>query len=373
MNKNVIYVGIDVDDNAFHSNALFPVTGEILEFKTKPTLKGLEAKLLELREKYPDFILKICYEATYIGFTLQRDLSALGFDCSVVAPSSIPRVHGNQLKTDRIDAGKLAQFYAAGILTFVTVPEKEMEFDRDLMRSRQFMLHQLSELRTHIQSLLRRNGIHYKSETGNLSHWTKHHMSWLEKKVDTLEGSVKQNLKLLVQQMKWVDHTLDEYKKSVDELASTPKYKDEVNALVCYHGIKNIFAMVMITEIGSVDRFSHPNQLVSWMGFDIREYSSGGKHNRFGITKHGNRYLRTAFVEANQRIPRNKRISSDLKSRRKEIDPKLIHIADRCRERISKKANRLLFAGKHPNKVKVACAREMVGFVWESLRAAKCA
>jgi hypothetical protein len=24
-------------------------------------------------------------------------------------------------------------------------------------------------------------------------------------------------------------------------------------------------------------------------------------------------------------------------------------------------------AGKHTNKVKVACAREMVGFVWESL------
>ena len=30
---------------------------------------------------------------------------------------------------------------------------------------------------------------------------------------------------------------------------------------------------------------------------DIREYSSGGKHHRFGITKHGNRYLRTAVSE----------------------------------------------------------------------------
>jgi len=34
---------------------------------------------------------------------------------------------------------------------------------------------------------------------------------------------------------------------------------------------------------------------------------------------------------------------------------------------LSKKGNRLLEAGKHPNKVKVACAREMIGFVWESL------
>lgn len=47
---------------------------------------------------------------------------------------------------------------------------------------------------------------------------------------------------------------------------------------------------------------------------DIREYSSGGKHNRFGITKHGNRYLRTAFVEANQRGYRTARIGT--KSRR---------------------------------------------------------
>jgi hypothetical protein len=38
--------------------------------------------------------------------------------------------------------------------------------------------------------------------------------------------------------------------------------------------------------------------------------------------------------------------------------------------RPSKKGNRLLLAGKHPNKVKVACAREMVGFVWESLNKA---
>jgi hypothetical protein len=38
--------------------------------------------------------------------------------------------------------------------------------------------------------------------------------------------------------------------------------------------------------------------------------------------------------------------------------------------RLNKKGNRLLLAGKHPNKVKVACAREMVGFVWESLHKA---
>lgn len=368
MNKSVIYVGIDVDDNSFHFSAFFPATGEMLEHKTRPTLKSLISKLTEIKSKFPEYSLQICYEATYIGYSLQRDLVKNNFDCVVIAPGSIPRVNGNQIKTDRIDAGKLAQFFASGLLTVVSVPEEEIESDRDLMRSRQYILKQLVELRVHIQSLLRRNGINYKSETSSATHWGKHHMCWIEKKIEELHGSLKINLKLLYQQMKWLMHTLSEYGKEVDELATSDKYKEKVKSLICYHGIKNIFAMVMITEIGNVKRFNHPNQLSSWIGFDIREYSSGGKHHRFGITKHGNRYLRTAFVEANQKIPLNNKIGKDLKARRKEVDPKLIHVAERCRERLAKKGKRLIYSGKHPNKVKVACAREMVGFVWESLQ-----
>lgn len=74
-------------------------------------------------------------------------------------------------------------------------------------------------------------------------------------------------------------------------------------------------------------------------------------------------------AEANQRGYRSNRIGKDLKARRNGKSPTLISIADRCMRRLNKKGNRLLLAGKHPNKVKVACAREMVGFVWESLNA----
>ncbi len=74
----------------------------------------------------------------------------------------------------------------------------------------------------------------------------------------------------------------------------------------------------MIAEIGDIKRFSHPRKLVSWIGMDIREYSSGGKH--MGITKHGNRYLRTAFIEANQRGYRTSRIGKDVKARRKRTN-----------------------------------------------------
>ena len=370
MKQNILHIGLDVDDTQYHGSALNHITGEILDFKCRPNLKGLLSQLDKLHKYFPGSTFKLCYEASYIGYTLQRDLVENGYHCDVVAPTSIPSPRGKQVKTDRIDAAQLVQFYANDLLTLVTIPEPEQEQDRDLMRSRQKLLEQQTELRKHIQALLRRNGRYYKAETQNKTHWTLRHYCWLERTIEASSGSLKVNLELLLRQLKGVNNILTEYRQQIEALAKTPRYEPLVQALTCYKGIKNLFALTMITEIGDVKRFPHPRQLVSWIGMDIREYSSGGKHNRFGITKHGNRYLRTAFIEANQRGYRTARISKDLKARRKNTHPELINIADRCLRRLNKKGNRLLLAGKHPNKVKVACAREMVEFVWESLHKA---
>jgi transposase len=159
MNEQIICVGLDVDDQNFHGAALIAGSGEVIEFKCRSNTKGLINQLQNLKDKFPSSQFKICYEATYIGFTLQRDLATHGFVCDVIAPSSIPRVHGNQIKTDRLDAGKLAQFYVSGLLTIVTPPEVEMEKDRDLMQSRQFMMLQLTEVRTKQTEKLSRSGL----------------------------------------------------------------------------------------------------------------------------------------------------------------------------------------------------------------------
>jgi len=370
MNQNLIYVGVDVDDVRYHGCALDQRTGEALEFQCRSTLKGLMGQLEKVSEYFGGVDLKLCYEASYVGFSLQRDLKDQGYACEVVAPSSIPRRPGKAVKTDRIDAADLAQFYANGLLTVVTAPDAQLEQDRDLLRSRQYVMQQQGMVRKHIQSLLRRNGFHYKAETQHKTHWQKHHYGWLERTVEACSGSLKVNLSLLLRQLRSLDVILADYGQEVEALAVTPRYREPVKALTCYKGIKHLFALTMITEIGDVKRFPHPRQLVSWIGMDIREYASGGKSNRFGITRQGNRHLRTAFVEANQRGYRTASLSKDIKVRRANAKPEYIAIADRCLRRLNKKGNRLLLAGKHPNKVKVACAREMVGFVWESLRAA---
>ena len=271
------------------------------------------------------------------------------------------------MKTDRIDAAELAQYYAKGLLTVVATPDAQLEQDRGLLRSRHYLVQQQTMIRKYIQSLLRRNGLHYKAQTQHKTNWQRHHYEWLEKTAEASSGSLKVNLSLLLRQLNSLDEVLAEYGREVETLAVSPRDQEPVKALTCYKGIKHLFALTMITEIGDVKRFAHPRRLVSWVGMDIREYASGGKSNRMGITRQGNRYLRTAFIEVNQRGYRTTSLSKAIKARRANTAPKYIDIADRCLRRLSKKGNRLLLSGKHPNKVKVACAREMVGFVWESL------
>ena len=126
MNKKIVHVGLDVDDTQYHGAALNKATGELFNFKCRPTLKGLLGQLVRIRKQFPRHVVRVVYEASYIGFTLQRDLEEKGIHCDVVAPSSIPRQGGKAVKTDRIDATQLAQFYANDLLTIVQVPEWEM-------------------------------------------------------------------------------------------------------------------------------------------------------------------------------------------------------------------------------------------------------
>ncbi len=76
MNQHTIYVGIDVDDIRYHGSALIPSTGEMLDFDCRPTLKGLAGQLEKVRGGFGVVQMKLCYRASYVGFSLQRDLNA---------------------------------------------------------------------------------------------------------------------------------------------------------------------------------------------------------------------------------------------------------------------------------------------------------
>jgi len=78
MKQTFVYVGLDVADTQYHGSAFDPYTGAVIEFHCRPTLKGLVRQLEKLGQQCSGRPLRLWYEASYIGYTLQRDLAHKG-------------------------------------------------------------------------------------------------------------------------------------------------------------------------------------------------------------------------------------------------------------------------------------------------------
>ena len=136
MDEGITYIGLDVHKETI-SVALADGSrrGTVIEHgrisNTPAAVTRLAGKLSETGSE-----LRFCYEAGPCGYGIQRQLSAAGHDCAVVAPSLIPRRPGDRIKTDRRDAINLAGLHRAGALTRVWVPDPAHEAIRDLVRAR---------------------------------------------------------------------------------------------------------------------------------------------------------------------------------------------------------------------------------------------
>lgn len=168
MKKIVQYIGIDVDDKAYNICVYNPLTDEFKQFKCGPSPELLIRSLK--RHKLNPAQVAVCYEVSYIGFSIQRALSKRGYDCKITAPSLIPQQPGARQKTDCIDSIKLAKFYAKGLLTFIYIPDEEDEAVRDMLRSRRFLTTQQTKVKNHILAMCRRLEWNYKEETGMKTH-----------------------------------------------------------------------------------------------------------------------------------------------------------------------------------------------------------
>ncbi|NOT79063.1 MAG: hypothetical protein HOP07_08675 [Bacteriovoracaceae bacterium] len=94
--KKILHVGLDVDDKSFHIGAFCSETGEVFELSSKPTVGDLLKKLEKF--KALNFEIKICYEATYIGYSLCRLLRKANIETVIIAPSLIPELAVKELR-----------------------------------------------------------------------------------------------------------------------------------------------------------------------------------------------------------------------------------------------------------------------------------
>lgn len=308
--------------------------------------------------------LHVVYEAGPCGYALYRHLAARGIDCTVVAPSRIPKRAGDRVKTDRRDAEMLARLHRAGELEAVYVPTRDDEAVRDLTRAREDAKRAQTQARHQLKAFLLRNGIAYAGKTA----WTPGHVRWL--------ASVK--LPEPVQQLAFQEYVvavtvagerLERIDVALQDVVTRWRLFPVVQALQALRGVQLVIAATLVAEIGDIGRFDHPRQLMAYLGLVPSEYSSGASTHRGAITKCGNSHVRRMLVEAawHYRLPA--RVTPIIARRQDGLTRQVRDIAWKAQVRLSARFRQLRARGKEPNKIVIAVARELAGFVWAIARA----
>ena len=304
-----------------------------------------------------------CYEASGAGYVLQRCLEHDGFHCEVIAPSLVPRKPGDRRKTDRLDAVHLARHYRAGNLVPVTVPSTEQEEIRQLVRTRLAVQSHVVRLKHRIVRVLATHGHRH---TATKSNWTKAHRAWLRKLHRELEGPLQTVLAYHLEHLEYLEAQKGALEREIDKYARSTPFRDKVEALCCFRGVKTLTAMTLLTELGDIKRFAKATGLMAFAGLVPSERSSGNVQRRGSITKSGSQELRRVLVEAAWHY--RKRAGADLILRRRRMgqNPQVVAIAIKAQHRLHKTFWKIA-ARKHSCKAVTATARELGGFIWSAL------
>jgi transposase len=308
--------------------------------------------------------LFFCYEAGPCGYGLQRQISGLGHDCTVISPAHTPRKSGVLIKNDKRDALALARLHRAGDLTPIWVPDTAHEAMRDLVRARITAMETLKKHRQHLQGFLLRQGRTYPGKCA----WTKTHLRWIrECKFDHPAHHI------LVEESLAVIHDSKERLARIEQqitlLLPSWALTPVAEAIQAMRGISEISAVILVAEIGDFNRFAHPGQLVSYLGLSPSEHSSGSRVIRGPITKAGSSRGRRVVIEGawNYRLPA--RVGVRMAKRQLTLSKEIREIAWKAQVRLCHRYRTMNARGKNKNIVVTAIAREMVCFIWAIARA----
>jgi len=138
--------------------------------------------------------------------------------------------------------------------------------------------------------------------------------------------------------------------------------------LQALRGVCAIHALRIVAELGDLSRFATARKLMGYLGLIPSEDSSGPRRRQGRITKAGNSSARRALVEAAHAYAHPARVSWVIARRQSNLPKSAIDVAWKAQLRLCARFRRLAARGVPRNKVVVAIARELAGFVWAIAR-----
>jgi transposase len=359
MKEKVRFLGLDVHAETI-TVAVAEPDGEVRSLGT--ILNRAESIRKLVKKLGPVEDLRACYEAGPTGYVLYWQLTELGVECEVIAPTLVPVKAGDRVKTDRRDALKLARSHRSGDLTAVWVPDSGSEALRDLVRAREGAKQDQLRARHRLSKFLLRTG---QRPAQGMKAWTQAYMVWVQqiRFPQVAQESTRLDYLHEVEPMGERVVGLEQAIGEAIKLAS-PEIQEVVKGLQALRGIAQISAVTIAAELGNISRFEGARQLMGYSGAVPSEDSSGKRKHQGSITKTGNSHLRRIAVEAAWSYRHRPGVGPALGKRQQGVSEEIKEIAWKAQHRLHKRYSRLSAAGKDQRKIITAVGRELLGFIW---------
>lgn len=365
MNK-ILKIGMDVHTTNFTLCIVEPqLEGDpilLFEKEVRPDYLEVLQIINTLKKRFKDDCLHITcgYEAGCLGYTLYHQLEKAGVKCVILAPSTMEMPGGKRIKTDKRDAWTIAKCLSNGGYSSVHIPTATDEDVRDYIRMRDDHQDKVKVTKQQINSFVLKCGFHFKD-----SKWTQKHRKWLEDiELRPLQREILNEYILTLIEL---EDKVKRLESRIEELSAKEEYRENSKKLQCFLGLKCRESLALIVETGDFSRFLKAENFASYVGLVPGEHSSSDKVKRTGITKAGNKHLRTLLVEASQGICRGKvgAKSKELRKRQTGNSAEVIAYADKANKRLRRKYYKLVHERyKQRNEAVTAVARELACFVW---------
>jgi len=218
-------------------------------------------------------------------------LDKFNMEVKLSHPLKTKAIADAKIKSDKIDANILSDLLRSDLLPTSYIPSQRIRELRELLRHRIRLVSNRTQLKNRIRDILTKNNCQesFADITGVKA---KEFISRL-----SLAPVFMLQCKDLLEQIEFINKKI----KCVDNLirGHSKEFPDTAQ-LTKINGIGIFSALVLLAEVGDINRFGSPKKLVSYAGLSPGLHQTGETYYHRHITKQGSRYLRWILTEAAQ-------------------------------------------------------------------------
>lgn len=297
--------------------------------------------LIDLVAKLPACIvgMEACCGAHHLG----RLFATQGHHIRLMSPEYV-RPYVKAQKNDDRDAEGIAEAATRPTMRFVEVKTEAQLDMQTLHRARERLVGERTALINQLRAVLLERGIVVPQGKRKFE-------QYLVAMMDEHDGEgLSARMRMLIADTRAQWRELDRRIAAFDaEFARWAKENEDARRLATIPGVGVTISTALIAAIGKAETFEHARDLAAWLGLTPRQATTGGKPRLMGISKRGNKYLRTLLIHgARAALP---------------------HLAERGTT-LGRWAKNLL-SRVHQNVAVVALANKLARICWAVLRSGK--